>query len=409
MSDEETSLVPTPEVEVATLTGVDQLLARIRPEWQAKPLIRRVKKLLPVDPGSACQRLLNAAIYDLRKKIVVAGLDLAKHAANAHKMPPVTKPEDILESYSTTSVLNLAYRMGILSRPEWRRLDRVYELRRDLEHEDYEYEAESAECVLVFTHCIEIVLSREPVELLRVEDIKDLIQQPDNVTPSPEVLDDFGEAPDPRQVDIAQFLIRTALDDSESDVVRQNAVETLRRVRPFLRNSVKLDLASDFQLRLKRNPLSVTQGKVAAAAGFLPYLKRRHLRQFFDDYATKLLTISHAWEHHSSHGSILNEFEDVGGLVMCPPCEARERIVRWCILCFIGEPGNRGHYGRNRAVFYSDVGASKIRRLFEAAGAHIKKDVQAAGETKKVKSAISPKPALARRYEKLLDIVEKDE
>jgi hypothetical protein len=66
--------------------------------------------------------LLSAAILDLRKKIVIAGIDLATEAANIHKLPPVTKADDVLENYSTTNTLNLAYRMGLLTRPEWRRL-----------------------------------------------------------------------------------------------------------------------------------------------------------------------------------------------------------------------------------------------------------------------------------------------
>jgi hypothetical protein len=45
---------------------VPALMKQIRPEWQARGLIERVRKLLPVDLSSACQRLLNAAIQDLR-------------------------------------------------------------------------------------------------------------------------------------------------------------------------------------------------------------------------------------------------------------------------------------------------------------------------------------------------------
>jgi hypothetical protein len=60
------SLIPAnPAAEMVIAAGVDGLFAQIRPEWQAKALIDRVKKILIVDPSSACQRLLNAAIHDL--------------------------------------------------------------------------------------------------------------------------------------------------------------------------------------------------------------------------------------------------------------------------------------------------------------------------------------------------------
>ena len=140
-------------------------LAAIRPEWQSKRLVQRVVALIPVDPSSACQRLLNAAIKDLQQKIVIAGIDLASEAAKLNKLPPITKADDVLENYSTTNTLALAYRMGLVTRPEWRRLQRAYEIRGDLEHEDAEYEAQPEDCIYVFATCITIVLSRDPIGL----------------------------------------------------------------------------------------------------------------------------------------------------------------------------------------------------------------------------------------------------
>src|SRR5213596_611206 len=120
MSDQtrELGLVRTGNLP-ASVTG---LLASIRPEWQHRSLIERVKRILPIDPSSACQRLLNAAFHDLRQKVVIAGIDLAQQAAVSNKLPTISKAEDVLETYSTTNILDLAYRIGILSRPEWRRL-----------------------------------------------------------------------------------------------------------------------------------------------------------------------------------------------------------------------------------------------------------------------------------------------
>jgi hypothetical protein len=158
MSKTEQELVPTTSTEVVA-SRVDSLLIQIRPQWQAKALITGVKALLPVDPSSACQRLLNAAIHDLCEKIIIAGLDVAQEAATRNKLPAASKPEDIQE-YSTTHTLDLAYHMGLINRPEWRRLRRAYDIRKDLEHEDDQYEAGIEDCVYVFRTCIEIVLSK---------------------------------------------------------------------------------------------------------------------------------------------------------------------------------------------------------------------------------------------------------
>ena len=71
--------------------------------------------LLHMDPGSACQRLLNAAIHGLREKIIIAGVDIATEAAKRYRLPPITSPEDI-ENYTTSKLIDLAYRLGLLSR-----------------------------------------------------------------------------------------------------------------------------------------------------------------------------------------------------------------------------------------------------------------------------------------------------
>jgi hypothetical protein len=162
----------------APLEPLNDFLATIRPEWQAKRLVQRVIALIPVDPSSACQRLLNATIKDIQQKIVIAGVDLAIEAAKLSKLPPITKSDDILENYSTTNTLALAYRMGLVTRPEWRRLQRAYEIRCDLEHEDAEYEAQPEDCIYVFSTCIAIVLSRDPIELIRVRDVREWIVSP---------------------------------------------------------------------------------------------------------------------------------------------------------------------------------------------------------------------------------------
>src|SRR6185369_14258998 len=88
-------LILSPAAELVEASGVPNLLAQIRPAWKAKDLINRVKKLLPVDPSSACQRLFNASIHDLREKIVIAGVDIAADAAKQFKLPPVNNADDI--------------------------------------------------------------------------------------------------------------------------------------------------------------------------------------------------------------------------------------------------------------------------------------------------------------------------
>lgn len=203
--DSKAVISATPAGRMVSASGADELLAQIRPEWHAKSLIERVKKILPVDPGSACQRLLNAAIHDLREKIIIAGLDVAQDATKLHGLPSTVKPEDVYE-LSTSHTLDLAYRMGLISRPDWRRLRRAYDIRKDLEHEDDQYEAGVEDCVYIFHTCIEIVLSKHPIAPIRIIDIKDLIESPSSVALSTELLEDYSCAPDKRQTENNQVL-----------------------------------------------------------------------------------------------------------------------------------------------------------------------------------------------------------
>jgi hypothetical protein len=100
--------VPASRTELVKSSAVPSFLARIRPAWQSKSLITRVKALLEVDPSSACQRLFNAALHDLKEKIAIAGLDIAGEAAKQNGLPTVNKAEDI-ENYPPAKLIDLAH------------------------------------------------------------------------------------------------------------------------------------------------------------------------------------------------------------------------------------------------------------------------------------------------------------
>jgi hypothetical protein len=392
---------PTTSGQMVLASGVDVLLGQIRPEWQAKSLIARVKALLPVDPSSACQRLLNAAIHDLRTKIIIAGLDVAQEAATANKLPSVAKPEDVHE-YSTTNTLDLAYHMGLISRPEWRRLKRAYDIRKDLEHEDDEYEAGVEDCVYIFRTCIDVVLSKDPISPVRVTDVKDVIESPKRVVLSKELVEDFTNAPDKRQLQIFKFLISASRDAKKPDIVRQNAIETLRVLRGVARKAVKAQLGQHLQDLVKGKTINLADMKIAAAAGVTAYLKQARVREFFEQLHNILVRVGHDWRAYTQHGGILEDFEDVGGFEAAP-ADARAKIVKWMMLCYLGEPGGYG-MGTNRPVFYSDVAAPLIESILKKANGLIQADFEAASKDRLVRAAISNKH-IARRHDQLRDLI----
>lgn len=386
--------------QMVAASGADTLLAEIRAEWRAKDLITRVERLLPVDPSSACQRLLNAAIHDLRDKIIIAGLDVAEAAAELNRLPTIKKAEDVFD-LSTTYTLDLAYRMGIISRPDWRRLKRAYDIRKDLEHEDDQYEAGIEDCVYVFRTCIEIVLSKDPIAPLKVIEVKDIIESPSHVTLSSDTVSDYESAPDLRQVEIYKLLVSTAGDSKKPDIVRQNAIEALRALRPNTRKAGLAEIGSHIQEKLKTRDVKTEDMKIAAAGGFSAYLKQSKVKDYLNGFVREIKNIGYDWRKYEEHRKIFDDLEDIGGVEVFPK-GPRSDLIEWMVLCYIGEPGGYG-MGSQRPVFYSNSAAPKIERIFKELGNEISDELEAAAKTKFVKAAIT-NPHIARRLEKLRDL-----
>lgn len=402
---EEKALVPIQVVELVKNSEVPSFLKKIRPAWQEKKLISRVKRLLNVDPSSACQRLLNAAIHDLREKIVIAGVDIAKEAANQYGLPPVEKDED-LESYPATKLIELAYRIGLLSRPEWRRVSRCYDIRRDLEHEDDEYEAGVEDCIYIFKTCIETILAKDPIQLIRVTDVKKLIEEAVPITPSISLMEDFEHAPQPRQEEIFRFLISIALDKNQADIIQQNAFTFLVRLASLMYSQVKLNLAKFFQKRISGKKLDSRHARVAYATGILPYLKRSQVEEFFQEILAKMTNIDWHWSAYQEHGELLRFFKEVGGFRFCPS-KLCAKILKWLVLTYLGVPGGLTRYGHVRQVFYSNTAAPLIFELISEARDIISNDLHKLRKDKDVSQRCSNR-FIAQRFEGLLDIIEQD-
>lgn len=359
MIEEGYELIPAGSSPISK-SGIQDILNQIRPVWKGKDLIQRVERLLPVDASSACQRLFNAAIHDLKEKIIVMGVDLAKEVAANYKLPSLSKDEDILD-YNVSKTIDLAYRIGILKRPEWRRIHRCYEIRRDLEHEDNEYEAVLEDCFYIFKSTIDIVLSKDPIELLKVTDAKELIERSDKVTPSEEFLEDFKSAPRIRQKEIFDLLISYAYDSGKPDIVRENAVELMRQIRPLTISTVTIEIASDLENRLGRNGIDLITAKVGHACGGIGYFKKVKLKDFYSSLLKDFILAIGDWNKQTA---ICSKLEDVGGIKNCPN-EIYYDILKKMVEFYIGEP-SYGQYRNLRPVFYSNGAAPIISRIIQS-------------------------------------------
>ncbi len=397
-------LIPSANMEIIEASGVNDLLSQIRPHWQAKNLIQRVTKLLHVDPSSACQRLFNASIHDLREKILFAGVDIAAEAAKQHKLPPISSAENI-ENYSTLRMIDLAYRMGLLSRPEYRRILRAYDIRKDLEHEDDEYEAGVEDCVYIFRTCVDVILSKDPIELIKLTDIKEIVENAEATTLNESLLEEFNHAPEPRQMEIYKFLISSSLNVELPDVVRHNCYMALYSLKSLAHSQVLITCAREFVQRIGKRGPTLIEARVAYGSGLFPYLKQAQIKDFYDSYFAEMSKITYSWGAHNSHGELLRNLEEIGGLEFCPE-ECLGQYVEWLVMCYIGSSGGRTSYGNVRNVFYSNVGAPIALKLLKTKSRNIYPIVANLEKgSKSVGYAISDEH-VARRFHSILDELE---
>lgn len=390
-------LIPV-DGQAINASGIQQVLSGIRPHWQGKNLIHRVAKLLPVDPSSACQRLFNAAVHDLKDKIIVMGVDLAKEVASNNRLPSINREEDILD-YNVSKTIDLAYYIGLLTRPEWRRIHRCYEIRRDLEHEDNEYEAVLEDCFYIFKCTIDIVLSRDPVELLKVVDVKALVESPNHININEEFVADYKSAPKLRQQEINLLLISYSFDDSKPDIIRENSIELLRKIRSLTDNTVKIELARSIENKFGRGNIDLKSAKIAYACGAIAYFKKVKLIDFYNRLFEELSSASD-W---NNQGKICQKIEDIGGLKYCPD-EIYENLLKQLVFIFIGEKS----YGQNsqyRSVFFSNLAVPIVSRMVKEDSVRAAIILDKLRSNKKLKTALEYRP-IANRYENLVDLTE---
>jgi hypothetical protein len=283
-------------------------------------------------------------------------------------------------------------------------LKRVYEIRRDLEHEDDEYEAGIEDCIYIFRTCVRILAS-DPVQIIRVTDVKDIVEKPNAILPTEEILEAYQSAYIIRQKEILLYLISNALDTGNPDIVRQNCFDFLKLLEPYTQNDVKIEIAHHIQERIGRyGRLDAVHAKVSYACGSFPYLKFARVRDYFVQFNKKLEKVGYRWDKYKEHRPLLEELEDIGGLEFCPP-DVQESIVKWMILAYMGERGGYGMFGTNRPVFYSNIAAPIIERILKEVDGSIVEQINKLQDDKDIKKAMSNK-LVARRYEELLDLVE---
>jgi len=96
---------------------------------------------------------------------------------------------------------------------------------------------------------------------------------------------------------------------------------------------------------------------------------------------------------------------EVGGLTYCPD-DVLPALLEWLVLCYIGEP-SFGQWSSHRPVFYSNTGAPLAMDIIKSSERDISSAAEALAETSKQIKQMCGDQHVARRFQQVLDSIQK--
>ncbi len=156
--------VPLQTDVLPELMPLSKILGRIRPVWKNRGLVTKVKCLLEVDLGCACQKLFNATMKDMREKTLMVGMESIHRAIILNGLPRITDQQS-LKYYPISHLIELSHVLGLLSREEQKTLLRCSEIVCDIAQEDGDRGIDKEDALFLFGSCVTYVLGKEPLQI----------------------------------------------------------------------------------------------------------------------------------------------------------------------------------------------------------------------------------------------------
>jgi hypothetical protein len=79
-------------------------------------------------------------------------------------------------------------------------------------------------------------------------------------------------------------------------------------------------------------------------------------------------------------------------------------MTEWLVLCYIGETGGDGYSGRNRKVFYSNVGAPMAYEILRCHSQRVAETFKTIAAESKRAELVASDSNVARRLEEIADL-----
>ncbi|MGR6804821.1 hypothetical protein ACU6VI_00770 [Sphaerotilus natans] len=216
-------------------------------------------------------------------------------------------------------------------------------------------------------------------------------------------MEEYEHAPQPRQHEIFKFLVSTALNKSQPDIVQQNSFNALFALKDYTHSQVLIDISKDLVEQIGKKAPELRVARVALAAGLFPYLRKAQVKELFVAYLDRMKQVGYHWKKNNDHGELLRNLQELGGLQHVPD-ELLSDYLEWLALCYIGEPGGYGA-GYQRKVFYSNIGAPISREIIKEAKRPTAKILESLRGSAKLKMALTDEH-VSRRFETIVDEAE---
>ena len=254
----------------------------------------------------------------------------------------------------------------------------------------------------MFMTTIHVVLSKDPIHVIKIEDIKAIVEQPSVATLGDDVLTDYEHAPKARQIEIFTFLISNALKKTNPDIVRQNCYNIVGQVRTVTNSQVIIAAAK--KMFMSHVPLNDAKARVAFKAGVFAYLKKTTVRDYFRSYLQRMKEVDYSFKGHKQHGELLRGLIEVGALQFCP-AQLLEEFLRWLLLCYTGER-SFGQWAGYRPVFYSNVGAPLALDIIRKCPYDLAPAMKKLARDNTIKAVRRESKDVEKRFQAILEVVQ---
>ncbi|HTN45689.1 MAG TPA: hypothetical protein VL098_05025 [Flavipsychrobacter sp.] len=326
--------------------SLNVMLGEIRHPLKDEGVVTQIQALLPSQTLGACELLFKVAIEDLERKLKNVGPEWVSEIASAGKQPIRSLGTDF-KGGSADDIIDLSLKTGLLLSMDWKRLKHCSRILEDLK------ECNSERLLLensryVFSVLTDAVLSKAPLELLKVKEPEQLTGMEGIFSLSPKFYEAYEKAASDIQFDWIKQSIAVILDNNSSYEVRENRLDILRSLQAFTRTETKTGIAQYLEKNNRIDMLTAQIGNVTQAT---PYFSTSSVDNLYQQFSQELKSSIGNAEREIE---MVRKFDAMGGLKYCPG-EYYGDILKRLFLIYTNDAHTLSYGGQDVVRIISEI------------------------------------------------------